>query len=818
MTWRLFLTFEALLLGVVALAVFPLWLGQTYSPFPYFPGILHGQQIHNLPVADPWAAGALSFALDLLVSKLYGSGMFPFWDPYAMFGMPLWANPQAETLFPLQLLIHALPLRFWDLLPIARLMLAGTGIYLWLEALDLPFWPRSFAAFLYPLSGAFFLYINLDLTNILAVAPFSLWAIEQLRKEKTWGTVILSFSLGLNLLGGMPELSFTTGGVILLYLFVRLRKKWLGFALLAYVLGFMLAAIGLIPFLFYLGAASTPNGPGIGQQALSLSYLLGLISPHYLPPLGTAYTAWLGTYLGIVPLFLAFSALFFLKDRGSYILGLLAALILLKAFGFAGLRFLGLLPLFKQLIFPRYTLPLLSLFLPYLVARTLMASSFPRKRATGLGLVLLILLSFFQPNLHEVTFLLMTAVIAILWLPERFRVPLLGSLAVVNLLWLMPNPQPPYEPLVKPAYVTYLQNHLPQGGRVLAADNLLGLNLGGYFHIPTLMAFSPMYPKGSMRYIEAIDPNGLTSTYAYQGQENPSLLRTPGVLHHNAPPLDGSILGGLWHQKESLLRLADVQSLLASVATSLNAMPTTPLVYPKHIVHTTTSLLFWQGGILQGLSFDVTAAKGGTMAITLGNKTEQLHVPAGVDGPRRLYLPWHHVLAPGNQTIHFHLAKNMTLWGNHAPAVVLYKDVSHPWPKHTIDGVKIYENSGAYPPLFFTNQLTKTPPNQLPALLRQNKVQMLRMSTNTIDAKLVVTTSSYLIISQAASPGWHATINQKPVRIKQVFGPFMAIHLAKGKYALHLQYTPPKLLLALILSLLGFMITLFMPFVIKRFT
>lgn len=185
-------------------------------------------------------------------------GRFPVWNPSMNGGAPAFANPQALTLFPFDLLHLVLPLdRATNLLVVLGTLLGGLTMFLFGRA-----WLRHPAsAFVcavgYMLSWRFLAMVHagwLPKLGLYALTPLLFWAVLRLLRPDRKGAVIFALVLGVALAqGDMQQMYYTClacaglGVAALGRLPRRERAGFLGRAAAGAVLGLLLAAPVLLP-------------------------------------------------------------------------------------------------------------------------------------------------------------------------------------------------------------------------------------------------------------------------------------------------------------------------------------------------------------------------------------------------------------------------------------------------------------------------------------------------------------------------------------------------------------------------------------------
>ena len=94
--------------------------------------------------------------------RCVAAGSWPVWDPYLAFGHPIWANPGAQVLYPVtwvNLLVQ--PSRFYTLYVVLHFLFAGLGTYLFGRRIGMGFPAALAAAAFWTASGPFLSFASL---------------------------------------------------------------------------------------------------------------------------------------------------------------------------------------------------------------------------------------------------------------------------------------------------------------------------------------------------------------------------------------------------------------------------------------------------------------------------------------------------------------------------------------------------------------------------------------------------------------------------------------------------------------------------------
>jgi hypothetical protein len=141
------------------------------------------------------------------------AGSWPVWDPWVGFGVPLWANPDAQVAYPPQWLNLVLrPWTYYTVFAFGHFVVSGVGQYFLLRFAGASRIGAGFGAAAWVLSGPFVSLVNVwHHFASAALAPWVLLAAllaadrPNARRAAWWG-----FAQGLQLLAGSVEMCLLT--------------------------------------------------------------------------------------------------------------------------------------------------------------------------------------------------------------------------------------------------------------------------------------------------------------------------------------------------------------------------------------------------------------------------------------------------------------------------------------------------------------------------------------------------------------------------------------------------------------------------------
>jgi hypothetical protein len=318
--------------------------------------------------------------------ELFTHYRLPLWNPYAAYGVPWAAGMLPQPFFPLSILSAAFPSpRSVDCFLLLRLFFAGLFMLLYLR-LFLSAAPSLVGAVAFMLTGYFVLFLNIDHLSTEILLPAVFWAFEKMYRSNSIRAAIPSaLVIFLSVVSGMPESTFLILVFGYAYFLVRTLTTWrtipqqIGRLICANVLGFGLAAFLLVPFLEFLHNGLDIHRPSLvgsipGLVAVSdfrglLLYLLPFVFGPIGAPTFKAYASLSGLYgyFGIASTVLAGVAVASVfrsrrELRRDWVIilffSLAAAACLLKHWGVPVINWIGALPLFNMIHYPKYIQPL----------------------------------------------------------------------------------------------------------------------------------------------------------------------------------------------------------------------------------------------------------------------------------------------------------------------------------------------------------------------------------------------------------------------------------------------------------------------------
>src|SRR5579872_6813700 len=352
-------------------------------------------ETHISRLLDPASpAWQLEPSLAFTHREYFSEKLVPLWDPYRAFGTPFAAAMQSQPFYPLTILLalHPGP-RTYNIFVVGRLFIAGLFGYLFFR-LFLSFFPSVTGAISLMLSGYFILYLNISHLSVDVLIGAVFYSVERFLRQPGLKTILfMACILFLSVIGGMPETAFLLWCYGYAYALFRLatapelRSGWASRAkglVLASALGLGGAAFLMLPFLEFLRHSFDAHQfenvgayIGLGHEYLHGSgYTLLRVLAMYLAPLlqGPPWQnilqhfgghSGVRAYFGVVSFVLALIGIFvtgreLARHRSNAVVSLgvfffaSSLLFWMKKFGSVAVNWIGYLPAFNLIVFPKY--------------------------------------------------------------------------------------------------------------------------------------------------------------------------------------------------------------------------------------------------------------------------------------------------------------------------------------------------------------------------------------------------------------------------------------------------------------------------------
>lgn len=272
-----------------------------------------------------------------LVISQFKQGQLPLWNPYNFSGYPLLANFQSAAFYPINLIMFVLPFEYgWTALIISQPILGFIFMFLYLRNLKVSKIGSMIGSIAFSFSGFFVSW--LEWGNIASTAlwlPLALLSIDKLFEKKNslnyknlWIPTLL-LSLCFSFFAGYLQIFFYLYLVVIGYFLFRAleSKNKVKFILLFFAINVLFALITSIQWiptlqLIDLSARSVDQvSTDVEGWFIPWQNIVQFVAPDFFGNPATLnywgvwnYGEFIG-YIGILPLILALSALFFVRSK-----------------------------------------------------------------------------------------------------------------------------------------------------------------------------------------------------------------------------------------------------------------------------------------------------------------------------------------------------------------------------------------------------------------------------------------------------------------------------------------------------------------------
>lgn len=235
-------------------------------------------------------------------------GNIPLWTPHIYTGFPLQANPESGITYPLNLVLFKLlsPPLALNISILIKFFLAAIFLFLYLRLLNINPMASLFGGIAFSWCGFFVVHLkHVNMHDAGIWIPLMLVFFEKYRKERQpFWPLMISLTLGLQILAGHPQISYYTILFLILYfLYQELRVRLpaskllrsLGYVVLAVVLGIGIGMVQTLPGMELAGLSERGGG---------VSFKFAIQHQYYLPDLLTFFYPYVngdpghGTYVG----------------------------------------------------------------------------------------------------------------------------------------------------------------------------------------------------------------------------------------------------------------------------------------------------------------------------------------------------------------------------------------------------------------------------------------------------------------------------------------------------------------------------------------
>ena len=803
------------------------------------PGPLPG-----LPYIDP-NNGYTTQALGKLGAEMWLHGEVPWWNYYSGVGMPLTAEYQPATFFPLTLLLLLPKGMIWRHL--ALQILAGWGCYGLVRQLGAGKLAALTGGLLFAQCGTLAWFADAPVGPI----PFLPWLMLGVERaaanDRGWR--LLGFAWGLMLLSGFPETTYICGLLVGAFAIWRgaqspAAARWgmIRRLLVGGLVGFALAAPQLLPFLKFLPRAYVGGHSGaLGHVALPAQAIVpGLLAPFAFGPIlayggewAPIYQMWryIGGYVDILLLVAASYGVWCRRDGLGWLLGGWIVLALAKIFGSWPLaEWWNLIPGVGQTEFYRYAAPTVEFAAAVLAAFAVeaLAGAAPRQAALwgagvvlGVGVVFGLCYGFrIWPEIAPHSGLRHWALASAGWAaisgllalgllaraPHRWRAQALAALLVVDAtaMFAIPGFSSPRGGDIDTRAIGFLQSNL--GLQRFFTLGPIQPNYGAYFGIASI----------NHNYIP-IPLNWLTWVHGHlDSAAEPNAFNGNNHIDPNQPSAAEELRRNVAGYEEAagkyVVAPAGANPFVQDLATKTENDGNQPLALaPGQSAHgmVPASVLALSAGVgavgvMLG-NYDGTAD--GTLVVELCVSAGKcVSGAADLTGSRDnavFWVPLSHALTlPAGKPVSYSInhqggTRAAALWAYPAEVSQALTGPGGPLPGFGLQLHLRQAQSGALPPLVYADGLMNI--YQLPsprpyfeilagscALQPQSRTSVLAYCG----------TTSKLVRRELFFPGWRARIGRQPVPIEEQGGLFQSVDLPAGRNMIDFSYAPPHILWA----------------------
>jgi len=277
----------------------PLFLGFSWNalggsnplnpPLPPTEGYLG--RTSDLPItAEAWGAAVVNLPFRARLREYIRHHELPLWNPYQGLGQPFAAQGEGSPYFPVAVVRAVLPYSFANYVTFASYYLSSVFLFLFLRGLGISEWAAIFGGIAYALSGALSIHVAREnIADQLSMVPILFWSTAKAMRERrvVWYAV-LSVVSALNALAGFIQIAMLAGAVLIVFCVVygwsisTSRPEYVREILTtsaAFVLGNGLAAFELLPMIHAFYNDFSKNGPSMRLPPLPIANLFAFFFP-----------------------------------------------------------------------------------------------------------------------------------------------------------------------------------------------------------------------------------------------------------------------------------------------------------------------------------------------------------------------------------------------------------------------------------------------------------------------------------------------------------------------------------------------------------
>jgi len=240
---------------------------------------------------------------------VFADGKLPFWNPFQFSGIPFISNIQASMFYPLGLLFYLMPIGIAYLWTVVIHCICGSiFMYLFARSLSINRAGSLLAAVIFTYNGYFMAHLYAGhlsfVQNYIWIPLIFLCLLQFINTLRFKWAVLAGLTLGVQILGGFPQIAFYTilatlaFGLFRMVTALRVKAvgtvKHTGIGLgIMLTIGFSLAAIQLIPTLQFIELSGRSGGVPYWfavSDSLHPAQLISLLIPDFFGnPLDNTY-------------------------------------------------------------------------------------------------------------------------------------------------------------------------------------------------------------------------------------------------------------------------------------------------------------------------------------------------------------------------------------------------------------------------------------------------------------------------------------------------------------------------------------------------
>lgn len=207
---------------------------------------------------------------------VHSYGKLPFWNPYTFSGTPSIANIQLAMFYPLGVLYYLIPPEYaYGYSTTLHCILGAIFMYLFVRSMNTGSWGSFLSSFVFTFNGYFMAHLyagHLSFVQAYVWLPLIFWFFHRFTEDLDLRWALLAgMFLGVQILGGFPQISFYTILAVVSYglfrmvmalkakAFGKMKRTAIGLTVMM-LAGFGLSAIQLLPTLEFTGHSGRAGG------------------------------------------------------------------------------------------------------------------------------------------------------------------------------------------------------------------------------------------------------------------------------------------------------------------------------------------------------------------------------------------------------------------------------------------------------------------------------------------------------------------------------------------------------------------------------